>query len=157
MRLGWYWMVIIRHRSSKSTVLIMLIRQHCTIQIMLIKKNCKKKWWSGRMAEDYGFHGKRSRSWRWWQKTTDVLVKMFHYWSATEINALDVLKAYSYTSWVIQSIRQLSQGCVRVRRHRQFSPAREVVECTWVHQCRRPYTQTIRQTNTQTPRQTDRQ
>ena len=59
---------------------------------MLIKQNCKKKWWSGRMAEDYGFHGKRSRSWRWWQKTTDVLVKMSQYWSANEINAVDVLR-----------------------------------------------------------------
>ena len=107
------------------------------------------------MAENCGFHGKRSRSWRWWQKTTDVLVKMSQYWSANKINALDVLKAYSYNSWVIQSTRRLSQGCVRVRRQRQFSPAKEEVQCTWVHQCRRPDTQTHRQTNTQTPRQTE--
>ena len=46
----------------------------------------------GGMAEDCGFHGKRSRSWRWWQKTTDVLVKMSQYWSANEINPLDVLR-----------------------------------------------------------------
>ena len=44
------------------------------------------------MAEDCRLHGKGSRSWRWWQKTTDVLVKMSQYWSANEINAVDVLR-----------------------------------------------------------------
>ena len=63
-------------------------------------------------------------------------------------------KTHSYNSWVIQSTRQLSQGCVRVRRHRQFSPDSE--RWSSVHEYTSAGAHTHRQSDKQTHRHQDR-